>query len=60
VLVVAFQPTVEDQAVMGPDAMDPARRAPVLRQVRASTRARLRRPDVAARLALLTATPYNG
>jgi NTE family protein len=55
--VVAFQPTVEDQAVMGPDAMDADRRAPVVHQVRASTRARLRRPDLAARLARLTATP---
>jgi NTE family protein len=53
VSVVAFQPSVEDQAVMGPDAMDPDRRAPVVRQVRASTRARLRRPDLAARLAVL-------
>jgi NTE family protein len=52
--VLAFQPTAEDQAVMGPDGMDATRRAPVVRQVRASTRARLRRPDVAARLALLT------
>jgi NTE family protein len=52
--VVAFQPTVEDQAVMGPDAMDASRRAAVVHQVRASTRARLRRPDLARRLAVLS------
>jgi NTE family protein len=52
--VLAFQPTVEDQAVMGPDAMDGRRRTAVVRQARASTRARLRRPDVAARLVALT------
>ena len=58
--MVAFQPTVEDQAVMGPDAMDADRRAPVVRQVRASTRARLRRPDLAARLAALRASGRRG
>ena len=54
--VVAFQPSVEDQAVMGRDAMDASRRTAVVQQVRASTRARLRRPDLAALLAVLTAT----
>ncbi len=58
--VVAFQPTAEDQAVMGPDAMDAGRRAAVVRQVRASTRARLRRPDVAGRLAPLTPSHRSG
>jgi NTE family protein len=58
--VVAFQPTAEDQAVMGPDAMDASRRGPVVRQVMASTRARLRRPDVAARLAVLNPSRRTG
>ena len=58
--VVAFQPTAEDQAVMGPDAMDATPRAAVVRQVRASTRARLRRPEVAARLAVLTPSRHPG
>ncbi len=52
--VIAFQPTVADQAVMGPDAMDDSLRADVVRQVRESTRTRLRRPDLAGRLAVLT------
>jgi NTE family protein len=58
--VVTFQPTAEDQAVMGPDAMDGGRRAAVVRQVRASARAWLRRPDVASRLAPLTPSRRSG
>lgn len=48
--VVAFQPTGDDAAVMGINAMDPSRRAAVARQVRASTRRRLQRADVRLRL----------
>jgi NTE family protein len=51
--VVAFQPTAEDAALMGLDAMDPSRRAAVSAAVRASTARRLERPDVRARLAAL-------
>lgn len=58
--VVTFQPTAADQAVMGPDAMDGGRRAAVVRQVRASARAWLRRPDVAGRLAPLTPSHRSG
>jgi NTE family protein len=52
--VVAFQPTEEDQSVMGPDAMDGSRRAAVVRQVRRSTLTRLGRPEVARRLRVLS------
>ncbi len=48
--VVAFQPTAEDAAVMGPNAMDPRRRAAIARQARESTLRRLRRADTRARL----------
>ena len=51
--VLAFQPAAADLAVMGLNAMDPARRGPVTRQARASTRRRLERPDVRDRLELL-------
>jgi NTE family protein len=54
VAVVAFQPTVADQAVMGPNAMDASRRAAVVDQVRNSTLARLARPDLARRLDVLS------
>jgi len=54
VAVVAFQPTEEDQAVMGPDAMDASRRSAVVRQVRRSTLTRLGQPDVARRLNVLS------
>jgi NTE family protein len=54
--VVAFQPTEADQAVMGPDAMDASRRAPVVRQVRHSTLTRLGQPEVARRLRVLSRT----
>jgi len=53
--VLAFQPTAEDRAVMGVNAMDPRRRESVTRQARESTLRRLERPDVADRLALLRA-----
>jgi NTE family protein len=48
--VIAFQPTAEDAAVMGVNAMDPDRRAAVSQRVRESTARRLERPDVRARL----------
>ncbi|MGH9054488.1 MAG: patatin-like phospholipase family protein [Acidimicrobiales bacterium] len=48
--VVAFQPTEEDQAAMGSNPMDPARRAATCRQVRRSTAARLRLPETRRRL----------
>jgi len=51
--VLAFQPVAADLAAMGLTAMDPARRAPVTRQARESTRRRLERPDVRDRLELL-------
>lgn len=51
--VLAFQPAAADLAVMGLNAMDPARRGPVTRQARESTRRRLERPDVRDRLELL-------
>ena len=52
--VIAFQPTPDDIAVMGVNAMDPRRRAAVTAQVRRSTLARLQRHDVQERLAPLT------
>jgi hypothetical protein len=52
--VIAFHPTTEDQAVMGLNAMDPRRRAAVVRQARASTLRRLERSDVRQRLLPLT------
>ena len=51
--VLAFQPTAADLAVMGLNAMDPARRGPVTRQARESTRRRLERPDARDHLELL-------
>lgn len=48
--VIAFHPTTEDQAVMGLNAMDPRRRAAVVRQARASTLRRLERSDLRQRL----------
>ncbi|HEU5152090.1 MAG TPA: patatin-like phospholipase family protein [Iamia sp.] len=51
--VLAFQPTAADAAVMAGNALDPAKRGPVARRAHASTRARLERPDVAERVALL-------
>lgn len=53
--VLAFQPTADDAAVMGLNAMDPSRRAPIARQARESTLRRLERADTRARLAPLVA-----
>jgi len=46
--VIAFQPTPDDLALMGVNAMDPERRAPVTRQARASAASKLARDDVQA------------
>jgi len=51
--VVGFHPTMEDQAVMGLNAMDSRRRVAVVRQARASTSRRLERSDVRRRLQAL-------
>ena len=51
--VLVLQPTPEDRAVMGVNAMDPRRRQAVAHSARESTFRRLARPDVADRLALL-------
>ena len=48
--VLAFQPTAEDAAVMGLNAMDPERRSAIARQVRESTLRRLERPETRSRL----------
>lgn len=53
--VVAFQPTPEDAAVMGVNAMDPSRRASIARQAYTSTLRRLERADTTDRLAPLLA-----
>ena len=44
--VVTFQPTAEDQDVMGPNAMDFRRRSAVAAQARRATLRRLRRPEL--------------
>jgi NTE family protein len=44
--VLAFQPTGDDLAVMGLNAMEPSRRAPVTRQARESALRKLERADV--------------
>jgi NTE family protein len=51
--VVTFQPNQADQRVMGPNAMDPSRRRPVIEQVRESARRRLERPELRDRFAAL-------
>lgn len=51
--VLAFQPTSEVAAVMGLNALDPARRKEVAERTYASARQRLQLADVADRLALL-------
>ena len=51
--VVAFQPNPADQLVMGPNAMDPSRRGPVVHQARESVLRRLEREDFRERLAAL-------
>jgi NTE family protein len=52
--VVTFQPTAADLPVMNGDALDPAKLGPVSARVRETTRERLARTDVRARLAALT------
>jgi NTE family protein len=51
--VLAFQPTAADLAVMGMNAMNPSRRAPVTKQARQSARKKLEREDTQALLSLL-------
>lgn len=51
--VIAFQPTVEDAAVMGRNSMDPSRRNAVAERTFSSTKKRLERADVRAKLAVL-------
>ncbi len=51
--VVAFQPTPDDAAVMGANALDPRRRAAVARTIYESTLHRLQRADMQSRLAAL-------
>jgi NTE family protein len=46
--VIAFQPTAEDLAAIGPNPMDPDRRAAVARQARESALRRLARADTRA------------
>jgi NTE family protein len=52
--VLAFQPTGDDLAVMGMNAMDPTRRAPVTEQARRSARKKLERDDVQSVLGTLS------
>jgi len=54
---LVFQPTPEDRAVMGFNAMDAGRRQAVAGQARESARRLLGRPDVAERLELLREAP---
>jgi NTE family protein len=51
--VLAFQPTADDLAQMGLNAMDPSRRAPVTRHARRSALKKLEREDTRALLSLL-------
>ena len=55
--VLVLQPTPQDRAVMGINAMDAGRRHAVVRQARESTRRRLERADVADRIELLRRGP---
>jgi NTE family protein len=55
--VLTFQPTADDLAVMGINAMDAGKRARVTRQARASATRRLLRSDAQDRLAQLATTP---
>jgi NTE family protein len=48
--VILFQPTADDAEVIGPNPMDPGRRAVVARQARSSTLRRLARADTRASL----------
>ena len=58
--VLAFQPTPADLAVMGLNAMDPARRQAVTEQAHNSTIRRLERPDARDRLELLRTGRADG
>jgi hypothetical protein len=49
-VVVTFQPNHADQQVMGPNAMDPSRRRPVVEQARQSARRRLEQKEFRERL----------
>jgi len=51
--VIAFQPTLTDQAAMGRDFMDASKQVDVMAHARASTLRRLERADVRRRLAPL-------
>ena len=53
--VLTFEPTGEDQAVMGVQAMDFSRRPRVTRHIRESALRRLTDPRIAARRAMLEA-----
>ena len=57
--MLTFQPTGDDLAVMGLNAMDPGKRVDVTRRMRDSARARLERADAQDRIALLAA-PASG
>ncbi len=52
--VIAFQPTAQDAAVIGPNPMDADRRAAVARQARQSTLRRLAHADIRARLRVIS------
>jgi NTE family protein len=52
--VLAFQPTGDDLAAMGLNAMDPSRRAPVTRRARESALKKLERADVQSVLGTLS------
>jgi NTE family protein len=54
--VMTFQPTAADVEVMNGNALDPAKLAPVSARVGETTRRRLARADVRARLAALSET----
>jgi NTE family protein len=53
VALVAFQPSTDDLEVLGTDAMDPRRRAPVAEHIYAATLRRLESKELRERLALL-------
>jgi hypothetical protein len=57
--VIAFQPTDVDIGMMGPNAMDPTRRAAIAAQARRSTLRRLARADMHDRLAPLRAVQFG-
>lgn len=51
--MIAFQPTAADAVVIGPNPMDPGRRAVVARQALDSTRHRLARAGTRASLRVI-------